>query len=546
MVDWSIGSGIRRLLGIRGDRSAADPREEAPTASPKGDGRAVPLSERETIWTGAVPVAGRKSLPPDPRVMRAIGLNHSFETAVADIVDNSLDAGASKILIRFVRDGERLIGLCVVDDGRGMDEPTIDLAMTVGGKRRYDVSDLGHFGIGLKAASLGQARILTVVSRPIGGRAVGRRWLIESASSGFECDVLSGEFCSSALDRGWAFLTPRSGTLVMWTEVKGFPTVSHGNSIDRFVDDSVVRLRQHLGLVFHRIIASGVVSIAVDVEDVGLGETGLLFPVDPIDPFGYLRSGRKDYPRTLSAPWQGGSLTLKCHVWPGRSNLPTFKLPSGRPEQFQGFFFYRNNRLLQHGGWNGAVHPEKELQLARIEIEISPQLASLFAMNAEKTRVEAAPQFTALALAATDGTVGFSDYIEDARGAFRESQKRKRERPKVISPGRGFAKNVRTAISEEYDFIEGENPLTIKWEDLGDDTFFEVDREAMQIRLNKRYRAAVLGGASPTPNDAPLVKALVYLLAEETFRGAFHGVKTRDNLAIWQSILTAAARAELK
>jgi hypothetical protein len=68
----------------------------------------------------------------------------------------------------------------------------------------------------------------------------------------------------------------------------------------------------------------------------------------------------------------------------------------------------------------------------------------------------------------------------------------------------------------------------------------------MQIRLNKRYRASVLGGANPTPNDAPLVKALIYLLAEETFRGAFHGVKTRDDLAIWQSILTAAARAELK
>jgi hypothetical protein len=338
MVDWSIGSGISKLLGIRGDRSAADPREEAPTASPKGDRRAVPLSERETIWTGAVPVASRKTLPPDPRVMQAIGLNHSFETAIADIVDNSLDAGASKILIRFVRDGERLIGLCVVDDGRGMDEPTIDLAMTVGGKRRYDVSDLGHFGMGLKAASLGQARILTVVSRPTGGPAVGRRWVIESASNGFECDVLSGEFCSSALNRQWTFLVPRSGTLVMWTEVKCFPTVSHGNSIDRFVDDSVVRLRQHLGLVFHRIIASGAVSIAVDVEDVGLGETGLLFPVDAIDPFGYLRSGRRDYPRTLSAPWQGRSLTLKCHVWPGRSNLPTFKLPSGRPEQFQGFF----------------------------------------------------------------------------------------------------------------------------------------------------------------------------------------------------------------
>ena len=73
-------------------------------------------------------------------------------------------------LIRaVVRDGDGLISLCVVDDGRGVeDEPTIDRAMTVGGRRDYDASDLGHFGIGLKAASVGQARELTVGSRAKG------------------------------------------------------------------------------------------------------------------------------------------------------------------------------------------------------------------------------------------------------------------------------------------------------------------------------------------------------------------------------------------
>ncbi len=477
--------------------------------------------------------------------MKAIGLNHSFESAVADVVDNSLDAGAARVLIRFVRDGDRLLGLCIVDDGKGMDEATIDRAMTVGGRRDYEPGNLGHFGMGLKAASLGQARVLTVVSRARGARAVGRRWVIESAAEGFECDMLESDFSSAALDRPWRFVEPRTGTLVRWTEVKCFPIRAHADSIDRYVDETLMNLRQHLGMVFHRVLARGAVRMAVDVEDVGLGETGLLFEVEPLDPFGYLKSGRRDYPRRLLSKSRDHELALRCHIWPGRSNLPNFRLPAARPDQFQGFFFYRNDRLLQPGGWNGVVHPERDLQLARIEVDIPSGSDGLFSMNAEKTRVETTSAFAPLALEARDDKGTFTDFIGDAKTTFRESQKRRRERPKVFAPGKGFARQVRAAISEEYDFLPGD-PLSIRWEDLGDETFFDIDRDGMVIRLNKRYRAAVLAGASGTPNDAPLVKALVYLLAEESFRGAFLGAKGKDKLAIWQAVLTAAARAEAK
>jgi hypothetical protein len=441
--------------------------------------------------------------------MRAIGLNHSFDSAVADVVDNSIDAGAKHVLIRFVRDGNRLLGLCVVDDGNGMDEPTIDRAMTVGGRRNYDPSNLGHFGMGLKAASLGQARVLTVVSRSRGHHAVGRRWVMESAAEGFECDVLEASFSTAALDRNWGFVLPRTGTLVRWTEVKSFPTRAHGDSIDRFVDETLMSVRQHLGLVFHRLLLRGVVRMAVDVEDVEIGESGLLFEVEPLDPFGYVKSGRRDYPRILSSQSKEHSLSLRCHIWPGRSNLPNFKLPTARTDQFQGFFFYRNDRLLQSGGWNGVVHPERDLQLARVEVEIPSGADDLFAMNAEKTRVETTAAFAPLALDARDKSGTFTDFIGDAKTTFRDSQKRRRERPKVVPPGRGFARQVRAAVADEYDFLPGD-PVSVRWEELGDDSFFEIDREGMQIRLNKRYRAAILGGSNATPNDAPLLKALVY------------------------------------
>lgn len=106
--------------------------------------------------------------------MEALGRNHAFESALADIVDNSIDAGADNTLIRFVRRGERLISLLIVDDGRGMNERQLDVAMTVGGTRKYGPNDLGRFGLGLKAASFSQARGLTVVSRAARHQPCGR------------------------------------------------------------------------------------------------------------------------------------------------------------------------------------------------------------------------------------------------------------------------------------------------------------------------------------------------------------------------------------
>jgi hypothetical protein len=304
-------------------------------------------------------------------------------------------------------------------------------------------------------------------------------------------------------------------------------------------------LRHTLGLVFHRLLSAKKVEMAVDVEDVSAGEIGLTYAVEPIDPFGYVKAGRADYPRTLKSSWHGQPVEFQCHIWPGRSHHPNFRLLGGRPEGYQGFYIYRNDRLLQQGGWNGVFLSERELQLARVAVAITGSQSALLSMNAEKTRVEASPEFGPLVQSATDGKVPFSDYLDHARAVYRQSQKRRRERPKLVRPGKGFADVVRRAIDQEYDFLPGE-ALGIRWVELDDDTFFDIDREAYVIRLNRRYRSAIIGGRDASLNDAPLVKALVYLLAESSFRGSFLGARSRDNLAIWQSVLTAAARAQNK
>lgn len=207
-------------------------------------------------WQADIPVANSIKLPPDPHIVDAIGGNHRLETAVADLVDNSIDAGASRVLIRFVVADHQVRSFYVVDDGRGMARDQIDGAMTVGGRRSYGSSELGHFGLGLKAASFSQADSLTVISIADDSPAVGRRWLTIKASNSFECDVVGYEFCCRELQRPWGFVSPTTGTIVRWDAIRVFPTGHDVAVTDRFVQDAATRLQQHLGMIFHRFIAS--------------------------------------------------------------------------------------------------------------------------------------------------------------------------------------------------------------------------------------------------------------------------------------------------
>lgn len=498
----------------------------------------------EELWDD-VPVTSSKTLPPDARLMETIGRNHMLETALADLVDNSVDAFAKHVLVRFIQRGPKLTSLVVVDDGIGMTDAVIDKAMTVGGQGDYDDRALGHFGIGLKAAALGQAKALTVASRA-GTVAVGRRWLVEKASHGFECDVVDHGFAAAMLDRDWGFVTPVSGTVVRLDDLRDFPTASGNAVTERYLDKTTREIRHHLGLVFHRLIEDSTVAIAVDVEDVDTGETGAPFIVEPVNPFGYMRSGVPGYPKELSVRLGSKRIALQCHIWPGRSQLPAYKLPGKTVETHQGFYFYRHNRLLQAGGWNTVAHADKSLQLARVAVDITDDLADVFTMNPEKTRVQTTPEFTRAVEAAATNDFTFAGYLEAAGNAQKEASKRNAARARVMPPGKGLAPKVKNAIGRELEFLTGKDPIDIRWVDFEDDSFFDVDLDEPAIWLNKRYRWAVIGERDSSLNDAPLVKALLFLLAEKLFHGEYLGSRDRDNLDLWNEILGAAARVELE
>src|SRR5436190_6780939 len=139
-------------------------------------------------------------LPPNfgrlDKALRSIG--YSFEAAVADIIDNSIDANARHILVRFILHKQKPLDLVIWDDGDGMSPETLREAMRFGADVTQELDRLGKFGLGLKLASLSQAKELRVFSHAA-SQTAGRGWLEQGISSGFVSTILDASECRASL-----------------------------------------------------------------------------------------------------------------------------------------------------------------------------------------------------------------------------------------------------------------------------------------------------------------------------------------------------------
>lgn len=500
-----------------------------------------------TGWKYDVPTAGRKHLPPDPRYLEALSSQgYRFEVAIADLVDNSIDAGAANVAIRFLRDGDTLIGLLVIDDGRGMAEDELDVAMTVGGRRGYEPQALGMFGTGLKSASLSHAASVTVVSRTRNQRAAGRQWAMEHAVEGFQCAIVRPGYAEGLIDRYASRPIETHGTLIRWDGVKDFPSHGGAAQTDRYLHRTINRLGMHLGLHLHRFLARSDFAVTIAVEDVSTGSEYIDFSVRPLDPFAYPVTGHQEYPLRFTAEVPSvGPVPLTAHIWPPKSSLDEYRAVGSIMER-QGFYFYRHDRLVQAGGWNGYRQPEQHLALARIAVDLPERSSGVFRLTVKKDGVETGPEFaSALETACSSGERTFRTFLEEAEAVYREARKRTgAKRKPAIGPGKGFDPAVREAIAEELPLMIGEHPISVRWRYLDDHAFFDIDRDGRTIVLNRDYREAVLGGGRGGPDDAPLLKALMYLLLHRMFEKEYSGSRDKDNLQLWQAVLRSAAEAE--
>jgi hypothetical protein len=489
-------------------------------------------------------------LEPNPAARVGSGLGYTMEDAVADIVSNSITAGASRIVIRFLLGDAGVDSIFVADDGTGLTPKQIDVAMSMQEpiERR---SRAGHFGLGLKSASFALADSLTVISLTRQAPAVGRRWLASKATESAEGDIVGAAACASALAQPWGFDQRTQCTIVRWDGLRSFAADADPEVRLSLVQAATTRLQHHLGMVFHRFLERDSVTIAIDVEERGRTDgIGPAVEVRALDPFGYPRTGSPGYPKTLRTMVGGVAVTAECHIWPGRSQQPQFRLPHAAPDQYQGLYFYRGDQLLQAGGWNDIGVPHSAgLQLARVAIDLDDNLvdSGLFSKNPGRTGLVPAPEFGAALLQAVaeDGT-SFQAYIEAAQAIYNKAHDRNRSRAKVAPIGRGLPNNVKRAVERELDTLPDREGVDLRWRDFTDDVFFDIDRDGHSIWLNTRYRRVVGGDAKSSFNDAPLVKTLLFLLVETLFHSPWWGQKDRDNLELWQRLLTSAAKEQLE
>ena len=140
--------------------------------------------------------------------LRAVG--YSIEAAVADLIDNSVQARAKNVVIRLWRDNQQLTRIAIADDGDGIPPSEMRQAMQFAGGGSRGANSLGKFGMGLKLASLSQCTELTVVTRATPKETSGRRWTAEGIIDDWRCDILPGPEAESLVSEDFVVRSVRA------------------------------------------------------------------------------------------------------------------------------------------------------------------------------------------------------------------------------------------------------------------------------------------------------------------------------------------------
>lgn len=321
------------------------------------------------------------NLPPyAPTLMestRAIG--YSLEGAIADVIDNSLATGASKIDIEFYPIGDEYIA--VLDNGNGMKPDELTNAMQYGSKspnELRDLNDLGRYGLGLKTASLSQCRRLTVVS-VCEGEVSGRRWDLDFVQQVGEWSliILDAEDIES-LPCFQKLKLLRNGTLVIWQNLDKLKVGSI--DFEASLGTKMDRVREHLALVFHRYLSgeSGLNKIEIQMND---------RPVEALDPFLSKKSAQIMDNEIINL--RGAQVVVKPFILPHISTMSAQEInmlggKDGLRKQ-QGFYVYRNKRLLIWGTWFRMMRQGELSKLARVQVDIPNSLDDLWTLDIKKS-----------------------------------------------------------------------------------------------------------------------------------------------------------------
>lgn len=321
------------------------------------------------------------SLPPHaPTLMestRAIG--YSIESAIADIIDNSVAAQADRVDIDFFPIGESYIS--ILDNGIGMTKEELIIAMQYGSRSPLDTrneNDLGRYGLGMKTASLSQCRILTVLSKK-DGILSGAQWNLNHIKETQDWSLLLlGEDEASPLPSFPKLNNYEHGTLVVWQDLDKFG-IGESDIAEAF-SRKMGLIRDHLSLVFHRYLSG---EPGLKKLDIKMNEES----VAPQDPFLIKKSTQLMDDETIIV--RGQKVIVSPYILPHVSRLTQKELKAlgGKDglRKNQGFYVYRNKRLLVWGNWFRLMRQGDLSKLARVRVDIPNSLDDLWTLDVKKS-----------------------------------------------------------------------------------------------------------------------------------------------------------------
>ncbi|MDY0103028.1 MAG: ATP-binding protein [Lentimicrobium sp.] len=293
---------------------------------------------------------------------RAFGYN--LQTAIADIIDNSISAKSENVWINYEWKGKDS-WVIITDDGEGMDKSTLVNAMTPGSRDPNDdrdINDLGRFGLGLKTSSFSQCKSLTVASKRDNGQTLKRCWNLDFVNK-------TGKWTLLDYISDYSFLkklnSQKSGTSVLWENLDrlvGNSQLENEAARKVFLEEFAL-VEEHLSLVFHRFLEKRKFKLWIN---------GI--PINGWDPFMKEEDGGQLICDELL---ENEDVHIKCYVLPHISKISTEKRTHAKTEDWyklQGFYIYRNERLLMYGDWLGLFTKNEHYKNARILIDIPNKL----------------------------------------------------------------------------------------------------------------------------------------------------------------------------
>jgi hypothetical protein len=324
--------------------------------------------------------------------LRDIG--YDFVSATADLIDNSISAGATDVAVEIVFDGPDS-AVYIADNGSGLNAQAMTEALRFGSRRTYGLGELGRYGLGLKTASLSQARSVTVVSRPAERKRPLWRCLDLDLVVELDDWILSEEANDETIRTCKELLGAGTGTVVVWQKLdRVLPASGAGGGwAKRRFEVLVEKTKRHLAMVFHRFLSgennAPRVSMSVNGDK-----------VHAWDPFVRHEPATQQLPTQefeLESTTGVGSVELKRYILPGRntfSSIEGFERAAGplNWNRQQGLYVYRENRLVQWGSWAGTRGIDEHTKLARASLDFTSELDEVFNINVAKMRVSVPAQ----------------------------------------------------------------------------------------------------------------------------------------------------------